>query len=89
MRQQQPERRARSTLMLGMVAMVAWSVGSATAWTDAPAFTWDADDPALEWGECPDFLPDGCGLAVLQGDPTQRNADVFFRLPGNSVAERH
>ncbi|TRO92702.1 cupin domain-containing protein [Glycocaulis profundi] len=53
------------------------------------AFTRQADDPALEWADCPGFMPEGCGLAVLQGDPGQRNADVFFRLPGGATAIRH
>jgi quercetin dioxygenase-like cupin family protein len=53
------------------------------------AFIWTADDDELEWGPCPEFMPEGCALAVLQGDPTQRNADVFFRLPGNSTAPNH
>jgi len=26
---------------------------------------------------------------VLQGDPGRHNADVFFRLPGNTKAARH
>jgi hypothetical protein len=28
-------------------------------------------------------------LILLQGDPAQRNADVFFRVPPNSVLPRH
>lgn len=51
--------------------------------------TFTADDPALEWGPCPEFLPEGCGLAVLQGDPAGQNADVFFRLPGGAKAPDH
>jgi mannose-6-phosphate isomerase-like protein (cupin superfamily) len=53
------------------------------------AFTRAADDPALKWAACPDFMPPGCRLAVLQGDPAKHNADVFFRLPGNTTVERH
>jgi quercetin dioxygenase-like cupin family protein len=53
----------------------------------ALAFT--VDDPRLEWGPCPEFLPEGCGIAVLQGDPTEKNADVFFRLPPNSALPAH
>jgi quercetin dioxygenase-like cupin family protein len=47
------------------------------------------DDPALEWGPCPDFLPDGCALAVLQGDPAGRNADVFFKVPAGAALPPH
>jgi len=51
------------------------------------AFTRTAD--AVEWGPCPDFMPEGCGLAVLQGDPEARNADVFFRLAPNTTVAYH
>ncbi|MCC5915135.1 MAG: cupin domain-containing protein [Balneolaceae bacterium] len=59
--------------------------------TDAPetAFIWSANDEELEWADCPDFLPDDCRLAVLQGDPARPNADVFFKLQGNTKAPRH
>lgn len=53
------------------------------------AFIWTVDDPDLEWGPCPEFMPEGCGLAVLQGDAEDHNSDVFFRLPGNSTAPHH
>jgi quercetin dioxygenase-like cupin family protein len=33
--------------------------------------------------------PAGCAIAVLQGDPAARNADVFFRVPPGSVLPRH
>lgn len=49
----------------------------------------EADDPALTWGPCPDFMPEGCGIAVLQGDPAKPNADIFFRLRGGTTAPRH
>lgn len=47
------------------------------------------EDPALEWGPCPEFLPVGCAIAVLQGDPVQPNADIFFRVPGGASIARH
>ncbi len=53
------------------------------------ALTWDVDSPDLEWAPCPEFMPDGCELAVLQGDPGQPNADIFFRLPGHTTAPHH
>lgn len=53
------------------------------------ALTWRADDPGLTWGPCPAFLPEGCAIAVLQGDPSAANADVFFRIPGGSRIVRH
>lgn len=48
-----------------------------------------ANDTGLNWGPCPDFLPKGCGIAVLHGDPAKDNVDVFFRLPGKSKLATH
>ncbi|QDW66558.1 cupin domain-containing protein [Luteimonas granuli] len=46
-------------------------------------------DPALDWGPCPAFMPEGCAIAVLQGDPSRNNADVFFKVPGKTDIPRH
>jgi hypothetical protein len=59
---------------------------------DAPAATAPAktfEDASLKWGPCPSFLPDGCSIAVLHGDPAQPNADIFFKVPGKSKIARH
>jgi quercetin dioxygenase-like cupin family protein len=73
-----------TALLLGTAAIV-----SAQAPVSQQAFTWTADDPGLEWGPCPEFMPEGCALAVLQGDPGKHNADVFFKLPGGTTAPHH
>jgi quercetin dioxygenase-like cupin family protein len=49
--------------------------------------TWD--DPELKWGPCPAFIPEGCKIAVLHGDPSKKNADVFFKVPENFVIPKH
>lgn len=54
-----------------------------------PALTWNAGDAQLKWGACPEFLPKGCGLAVLHGDPAKDNVDVFLKLPGKSTIPSH
>ncbi len=46
-------------------------------------------DAPLDWGPCPDFMPAGCSLAVLHGDPSKPNADVFFRVPAGSSLPVH
>ncbi len=56
---------------------------------DAKAFIVHPDAENLAWGPCPDFFPEGCGLAVLQGDPAARNADVLLRVPGQSTIPHH
>lgn len=56
--------------------------------TEAPLAK-TAADPKLQWGPCPEGLPQGCGIAVLNGDPAQPNADIFLRLPGGSAVPPH
>lgn len=54
-----------------------------------PALALTTADPAVTWGPCPAFLPAGCRLAVLHGDPAQPNADVWLELPAGSTIARH
>lgn len=48
-----------------------------------------AADPALQWGPCPEGMPQGCGIAVLHGDPAKPNADIFLRVPGGAEIPPH
>jgi mannose-6-phosphate isomerase-like protein (cupin superfamily) len=48
-----------------------------------------ASDSTLIWGDCPPFMPSGCQLAALRGDPAQANADMLLRVPGQSRIDRH
>lgn len=67
----------------------------AGAFAGAPVFaqelplTRTAKDSKLKWGPCPAFLPKGCEISVLHGDPTQNNSDIFLKVPANSVLPRH
>jgi len=54
-----------------------------------PALTRNAGDADLAWGPCPPFLPEGCGIAVLHGDPAKDNVDVFLKVPGKSTLPLH
>lgn len=54
-----------------------------------PALARSVDDTGLQWGPCPPFLPEGCGIAVLHGDPSKPNADIFLKLPGRSEIAAH
>ncbi len=56
---------------------------------DQQAFTLEYDDPNLEWGPCPEFMPEGCDLAVIQGNPEEPNADALLRFESNTTIERH
>ncbi len=46
-------------------------------------------DSSLQWGPCPDFLPEGCSIAVLHRDLGQHNADIFFKVPAKARMARH
>ena len=48
-----------------------------------------AQDADLNWGPCPPFMPNGCGIAILHGDPARENLDVFFKVPANSNIPDH
>ena len=73
--------------------LVVTAVVAVGAWAQAPAqeqaVTRSAQDAQLKWGPCPAFMPAGCGLAVLHGDPAKANADVFLRLPANAAIPEH
>ena len=55
----------------------------------ARALALTAQDPQLQWSPCPEFMPEGCAIAVLHGDPSQDNADVFFRVPAGAQIPLH
>jgi quercetin dioxygenase-like cupin family protein len=46
-------------------------------------------DPDLKWGPCPRFIPEGCAIAVLHGDPSKPNADIFFKVRGGLAIPEH
>lgn len=73
-------------LLAGAFALVGMALSVSA---EERAFVWNADDPNLAWGPCPDFIPEGCRIAVLQGDPAGHNADVFFRLPPGTFVPQH
>ena len=78
---------ARSTAVLGLSSVAALAIIPAHAAEKAQ--TWTATDGQLKWGPCPPFLPKGCALAILHGDPAKDNVDVFFKLPAKSTAPLH
>ncbi|NGP88505.1 cupin domain-containing protein [Fodinibius halophilus] len=53
------------------------------------AFVRSIDADKLEWGGCPEFMPKSCSIAVLQGDPAEPNADIFFKMEGNTEVPNH
>ena len=86
-----PAIRRLSLATTSFVVALAASVTAAQAGEPAaePAIVKTADDTGLAWGPCPAFLPAGCGIAVLHGDPARPNADVLFKVPANSEIPSH
>lgn len=46
-------------------------------------------DPALQWTDCPEFMPKGCAIAVVHGDPAGQESDLFFRVPSKAEIPQH
>jgi quercetin dioxygenase-like cupin family protein len=81
----------KRTLLYFLVFLpaVATSPAYAQAPDQEPALALTAGDTQLAWGPCPAFLPEGCGIAVLHGDPAKENFDVFLKVPANSNLPLH
>lgn len=82
-----------SPVMAGAVLSTVLSLAAMPAAAQAPvteqALTRTADDPQLQWGPCPAFLPKGCQIAVLHGDPAKPNVDIFLKVPPGSALASH
>ncbi|WP_223824946.1 cupin domain-containing protein [Pseudomonas profundi] len=74
----------RIGIMSALLLAGGWSIAA-----DEQAFIRDHASADIEWGPCPAFMPDSCGLAVLQGDPRKENTDVLFRLRSDTTAPHH
>lgn len=73
-----------SLVLLGASSLVLGADPAAEA-----AISRTVSDAQLQWGPCPDFLPKGCALAVLHGDPSKPNVDVFLKAPAGSTLPNH
>ena len=82
-------KRSISTLAAALAAaLLAASCGPVDAKPEQ-ALAILAGDPALKWGPCPELFPAGCEIAVLHGDPSKANADVFLRVPAHYEIPAH
>lgn len=82
----------KKTLLASSSALALLALGASVTATSAvaePALAKTHHDKDLQWGPCPPFLPQGCGIAVLHGDPGKPNVDVFFKVPGGSTIAPH
>ena len=78
----------RSSLMV-VLGIIIGALAMAQSPDQEPALALAADDARLEWGPCPPFLPSGCGIAVLHGDPAKNNFDLFLKVPAKSTLPLH
>jgi len=53
------------------------------------ALAYTFDNTQLTWSACPEFIPKGCEITVLHGDPAKNNTDIFFKVPGNFAIPHH
>ncbi len=77
------------SLGLILLILLTTEVKAQSAGTDEMAFLREADHEALQWGACPEFMPASCRIAVLQGNPKEADADIFFKLQGNTAVPNH
>ncbi len=80
----------RSTLSI-ITSVLLLGSAAATAQEPAPepALARTFMDAQLQWGPCPEFIPKGCEIAVLHGDPAQPNVDIFFKVPAGLSIPSH
>ncbi|WP_051530352.1 cupin domain-containing protein [Halomonas halodenitrificans] len=73
-------------LALGALLVI---TAAPSSWAQEQAIARTANASSLEWGGCPAFMPDGCEIAVLHGEPAEPNVDIFYRVPGKAEVARH
>ncbi|QOR61421.1 cupin domain-containing protein [Sulfurovum sp. ST-21] len=79
--------RVKRGILLVIVPSVLMLASVLKATETAVAYT--HNDSKLKWGPCPSFIPKGCEIAVLHGDPAKRNTDIFFKVPANFAIPHH
>jgi quercetin dioxygenase-like cupin family protein len=72
-----------------MLATALVLLASPQAMSAEPALALSFKDAQLKWGPCPEFIPKGCEIAVLHGDPAKVNADILFKVPANFTIPKH
>lgn len=77
-----------AVLFSAVLMSISYSASAENSSTES-ALAYTFKDPQLKWGPCPPFLPKGCEIAVLHGDPSKPNVDVFFKVPAGSTIPSH
>ncbi len=58
-------------------------LASADLYAEDKALVISHKDSSIQWGPCPAFIPKGCEIAILHGNPANNNLDIFFKVPGD------
>jgi quercetin dioxygenase-like cupin family protein len=74
-----------ASILLALLALMI----SGFSHAEGSALVISHEDESLQWGPCPPFIPKGCEIAVLQGDPAKNNLDIFFRVPADFKIPHH
>ncbi|MBF6025914.1 cupin domain-containing protein [Lysobacter niastensis] len=77
------------SLAVAALLLLASSDALAQKAADEPALALAFTDAQLKWLGCPSFMPAGCEIAVLHGDPAKANADILIRVPADSTIPHH
>jgi len=79
------------TYKTGILYLLTFAIIMTSSWLQASerAIRSTYDNKELEWGACPAFIPEGCEIAVLHGDPAKNNTDIFFKVPGDFAIPHH
>ncbi|MDZ4729988.1 MAG: DUF4437 domain-containing protein [Xanthomonadales bacterium] len=64
-------------------------LGTSNLFAQDSALVISHQDESLQWGPCPAFIPEGCEIAVLHGDPAEDNLDIFFKVPADFHIPHH
>lgn len=81
--------RINSQTLKGCVLALLMFIPFTSLQAGEPALAVSMDVASHEWGGCPPFFVEGCGIAVLHGDPSQPNVDVLFRYPAGESFPEH
>jgi hypothetical protein len=74
---------------LAAIAVAAGFAAPAVQAQSTAPLVYSVNDKAIQWMPCPGFLPKGCEIGVLHGDPAKPNVDIFFKVPGKSKIAAH
>ena len=79
----------RTLSILSFVVSICSPLAIAQTVASEKALSVSVADSEVTWGPCPEFMPAGCQLAVLHGDPAKPNADVWLKVPPNMSLPHH